>query len=146
MKIAIGTDHAGFEFKEIIKKYLESKGHEVLDEGTFNDERCDYPDYAKKVGESVTGGKSETGVLVCGSGIGMSMAANKITGVRAALCHDLYTARMCREHNDANVIVLPSRLIATAIAEEMLDLYLSTPFGGGRHEGRVTKINNLDAC
>jgi ribose 5-phosphate isomerase B len=144
MKIAIGTDHAGFDFKEAVVAYLKQQGHEVQDLGTHSKESCDYPDYAKAVGEAVVGGKAETGILVCGSGIGMSIAANKIHGVRAALAHDLYTARMSRSHNDANILVLPSRLIALEITKEMIELFLKTPFEGGRHAGRVDKMMKME--
>jgi ribose 5-phosphate isomerase B len=144
MKIAIGTDHAGYDFKEAMQAYLKSKGHDVQDLGTYNKESVDYPDYAERVGKYVVEGQAQFGILVCGAGIGMSIAANKIHGVRAGLCHDLYTARMARSHNDANIIVLPARLIALTIAYEMVDLFLATPFEGGRHAGRVEKIAKLE--
>jgi ribose 5-phosphate isomerase B len=144
MKIAIGTDHAGYDFKEAMAAYLRGRGHEVLDLGTHDKTPVDYPDYAARVGGSVVRGEALFGILVCGAGIGMSIAANKIHGVRAALCHDLYTARMARSHNDANIIVLPARLIALTIAYEMTDLFLATPFEGGRHAGRVEKIAKLE--
>lgn len=144
MKIALGTDHAGYDFKEGVQAFLKAQGHEVQDLGTFSKDSVDYPDYAERVCKYVVQGNARFGVLVCGSGIGMSIAANKVRGIRAALCHDLYTARMGRSHNDANVIVLPSRLIALPIAEEMLQLFLGTPFEGGRHAGRVDKITKLE--
>ena len=144
MKIAIGTDHAGFEFKQGLADYLRQQGYDVLDLGTFNTQSVDYPDYAKLVCDAVNDGRAVFGILVCGSGIGMSIAANKIHGIRAALCHDLYTARMGRAHNDANVIVLPGRMIALTIAEEMTLLFLKTPFEGGRHAARVDKIMKLE--
>jgi ribose 5-phosphate isomerase B len=144
MKIAIGTDHAGYDFKEGMQAYLKSKGHEVQDLGTFNKESVDYPDYAARVCQYVVEKQADFGILVCGSGIGMSIAANKIHGVRAALAHDLYTARMGRAHNNANILVLPSRLIALDIAKEMTDLFLNTPFEGGRHAGRVDKIMKME--
>jgi len=144
MKIAIGTDHAGFEFKQGLADYLRQQGYDVLDLGTFNTQSVDYPDYAKLVCDAVNDGRAVFGILVCGSGIGMSIAANKIHGIRAALCHDLYTARMGRAHNDANVIVLPGRMIALTIAEEMTLLFLKTPFDGGRHAARVDKIMKLE--
>lgn len=143
-QIAIGTDHAGFDFKEGLRAFLKEQGYDVLDLGTHDREPCDYPDYARRVGQAVVEGQARTGILVCGSGIGMSIAANKIHGIRAALCHDLYTARMGRSHNDANVLVLPSRLIALTIAQEMTLLYLNTPFEGGRHAARVDKIMALE--
>lgn len=145
MKLAIATDHAGFEFKEGLKAFLTKSGHEVEDLGTHDKNSCDYPDYAAKLGRRVAGGGAPFGILICGSGIGMSIAANKVPGVRAALCHDLYTARMARMHNDANVLVLPSRLLALAISEEMTELFLTTPFEGGRHQVRVEKMMRLDS-
>jgi ribose 5-phosphate isomerase B len=144
MRIALGTDHAGYDFKEAVLAFLKARGHDVQDLGTYSRESCDYPDYAERVCKQVVQGDARFGVLVCGSGIGMSIAANKVRGIRAALCHDLYTARMARSHNDANVIVLPSRLIALPIAEEMLDLFLATPFEGGRHAGRLEKIAKME--
>ncbi|HXC65487.1 MAG TPA: ribose 5-phosphate isomerase B [bacterium] len=144
MKLAIGTDHAGFEFKQGLADYLRQQGYDVLDKGTFDLQSVDYPDYAAKVCAAVNAGEATFGILVCGSGIGMSIAANKIHGIRAALCHDLYTARMGRSHNDANVIVLPSRMIALTIAEEMTLLFLKTPFEGGRHAARVDKMMKLE--
>ena len=144
MKIAIGTDHAGFEFKQGLADYLRQQGYDVLDLGTFNTQSVDYPDYAKLVCDAVNDGRAVFGILVCGSGIGMSIAANKVHGIRAALCHDLYTARMGRAHNDANVIVLPGRMIALTIAEEMTLLFLKTPFDGGRHAARVEKMMKLE--
>jgi ribose 5-phosphate isomerase B len=118
----------------------------VEDLGCYNQEPCDYPDYAEKLGKYVVEGRAQFGILICGSGIGMSIAANKVHGVRAALCHDLYTARMGRSHNDANVLVLPSRLLALAISKEMTQVFLKTPFEGGRHARRVEKIMDIDAC
>ena len=144
MKIALATDHAGFDFKEGLQKFLRGQGYDVLDLGTHDTESVDYPDYAKRCCDAVVQGQARFGILVCGSGIGMSIAANKVHGIRAALCHDLYTARMGRAHNDANVMVLPSRLIALAIASEMVQLFLNTPFEGGRHAGRVDKIMKLE--
>ncbi len=144
MKVALGTDHAGYDFKEAVQAFLKEQGHEVQDLGTYSKESCDYPDYAERVGKYVVQGSAQLGILVCGSGIGMSIAANKVHGVRAALAHDLYTARMGRSHNDANILVLPSRLIALDIAKEMILLFLNTPFEGGRHAGRVEKISKLE--
>jgi len=144
MKLSIATDHAGYDFKEGLMAFLKQDGHEVVDLGTHDRSPCDYPDYAALLGAHVVSGKSALGILVCGSGIGMSIAANKVPGVRAALCHDLYTARMARSHNDANVLVLPSRLLALAISIEMTQLFLSTAFEGGRHAARVEKMMKLD--
>jgi ribose 5-phosphate isomerase B len=145
MKLSIATDHAGFDFKEGLRAFLEQAGHEVVDLGTRDKSPCDYPDFARILGEHVVAGLSRFGILICGSGIGMSIAANKIRGVRAALCHDLYTARMSRAHNDANVLVLPSRLLALEISKEMTELFLATPFEGGRHAARVDKMMRLDS-
>lgn len=144
MKIAIGTDHAGFEFKEGLKKFLEGEGHQVTDYGTFDRQSCDYPDYAVKVGEAVAAGKEERGILVCGAGHGMSIAANKIPGVRAATCYDDYSARMSREHNDANVLVLPARVIAPTRGQELSNIFIKTAFEGGRHAGRIAKITEIE--
>ena len=144
MRIAIATDHAGFEFKEGMQAFLRGQGYDVLDLGTHNKDSVDYPDYAKLCCDAVLQGQARFGILICGSGIGMSIAANKIHGVRAALAHDLYTARMGRSHNNANILVLPSRMIALTIATEMTELFLNTPFEGGRHAGRVDKIMKLE--
>jgi ribose 5-phosphate isomerase B len=140
MKLAIGSDHAGYELKEILKDYLSSKNIEVKDCGPFNDERTDYPDYAKKVASLVHDGEVEKAILVCGSGIGMCMTANRFKGVRAAVLHDKYDAEMSRKHNDANVACFGGREIDEDSAKELLDLFLDTEFEGGRHEGRVKKI------
>jgi len=145
MKLAIATDHAGFDFKEGLRAFLAGEGHDVEDLGAFDRSPCDYPDFAARLGRHVVEGKAQFGILICGSGIGMSIAANKIRGVRAALCHDLYTARMSRAHNDANVLVLPSRLLALEISKEMTELFLATPFEGGRHAARVDKMMRLDS-
>ncbi len=144
MKIALGTDHAGYDFKESLQTYLKECGHDVQDLGTYDKESVDYPDYAERVCKYVVQGQATFGILICGSGIGMSIAANKVHGIRAALAHDLYTARMGRMHNDANVLVLPSRLIALAIAQEITDIFLATPFEGGRHTARLEKIKKLE--
>ncbi len=144
MKIAIGTDHAGFDFKEALKAYLESKGHAVTDYGAASKEACDYPDFAEKVGEAVAAGRQERGILVCGAGHGMSIAANKVPGVRAANCYDDYSTRMSRAHNDANVLVLPARVIAASRGQELADLFISTQFEGGRHARRVDKIREIE--
>jgi ribose 5-phosphate isomerase B len=144
MKLALATDHAGYDFKEGLQAYLKSKGHDVMDLGTHNKDSVDYPDYAKRCCEAVVQGQAALGILVCGAGIGMSIAANKVHGIRAALCHDLYTGRMAREHNDANILVLPARIIALTYAQEITDIFLSTAFAGGRHQGRVEKIMKME--
>lgn len=144
MKIIIGSDHGGFSLKEHLKQYLVAKGHEVEDYGTTNEESVDYPDYAQKVGEAVAAGKAEQGILVCGTGIGMSIAANKVKGVRAALCDNCYSAQKAREHNNANVMCLGERVLGRGFAEQIVDTYLATDFLGGRHAKRVEKIMNIE--
>ncbi len=141
MRIAIGADHAGFELKERLKEYLQATGHEVTDLGTNSTASVDYPDYGYAVGQAVASGQAERGVVVCGSGIGISMAANKVPGVRAGAPNDLFAARLMREHNDANVISFGGRITAFPLAEAMLDTFLSTPFAGGRHKRRVDKLD-----
>jgi len=142
--IALGADHAGYELKEALKGWLINHSFHVLDLGTPSTESVDYPDYAALVGESVADHKVERGLLVCGTGIGMAIAANKIPGVRAALCGDLYTARMSREHNDANVLVLGGRLMGADMAADILHAWLETDFAGGRHARRVAKIADIE--
>jgi ribose 5-phosphate isomerase B len=144
MKIAIGTDHAGFDFKESLKKFLEQQGHQVTDHGTFDRQSSDYPDFALKVGEAVLSGAQEKGILICGAGHGMSIAANKIPGIRAATCYDDYSARMSRQHNDANVLVLPSRVIAATRGQELALIFIQTAFEAGRHAGRLEKIHGIE--
>lgn len=139
-KIALGSDHGGFELKVEIKKYLEAKGYEVLDFGTNDGSSVDYPDYAKPVGKAVVSKEADCGILICGTGIGISIAANKIEGIRAALCHNVWTTRLTREHNDANVLCMGGRVIGPGIALEMVDVFLDTEFEGGRHATRVGKI------
>jgi ribose 5-phosphate isomerase B len=142
--IALGADHAGYELKEALKGWLINHGLQVLDLGTHSTQSVDYPDYAALVGESVADHKVECGLLVCGTGIGMAMAANKVPGVRAALCGDLYTARLSREHNDANVLVLGGRLLGADMAADILQAWLETDFAGGRHARRVEKIADIE--
>ncbi|HEY7041239.1 MAG TPA: ribose 5-phosphate isomerase B [Methylomirabilota bacterium] len=142
--IALGADHAGYGLKEALKAWLINHGYQVLDLGTHSTESVDYPDYAALVAESVVDHKVERGLLICGTGIGMSMVANKVPGVRAALCGDLYTARMSREHNDANVLVLGGRLMGTDMAADILQAWLQTEFAAGRHARRVEKIADIE--
>lgn len=144
MNIAIGSDHAGFDQKEALKGYLESLGHSVVDKGCFSDERVDYPDFALPVAEAVAAGEAERGVLVCGTGIGMAMAADKVAGIRAANVITEEFAVLCREHNDANVITLSGRFVSLDDNKKILDAFLTTAFGDGRHTGRVAKIMELD--
>ena len=139
--IAIGSDHAGFDLKAKLAEELRSSGYEVLDCGTGDaTNSVDYPDFGKAVAEAVTSGKTDGGVVVCGTGIGISIAANRHPGIRAALCHDVTMARLCREHNDANVLALGARLIGDVVAKDCLDAFLSTPFAGDRHVRRVEKL------
>lgn len=144
MKISIASDHAGFEQKERLRAFLESEGHEVIDRGPASDDRVDYPDYAVPVANDVAGGLVERGVLICGTGIGMALAADKVAGIRAANIITPQFAALCREHNDANVITLSGRFVDPEVNEEILRVFLSTEFGGGRHAGRVEKIMALD--
>ena len=143
MKLGVASDHAGFGLKEEIKKLLESDGHSVEDFGCPNEESCDYPDYAHKLCEALTNDACERGVLVCGTGLGMSYTANRYKGVRAALCTSVEMAKMSREHNDANVLVLGSRIIEVDLAREILKSWIETPFEGGRHLTRIRKIDGL---
>jgi ribose 5-phosphate isomerase B len=141
MKILLGCDHAGFELKETCKEYLERSGdHEVVDKGVFGTESCDYPVIAHEVAGGVSRGEAPFGILVCGSGIGMSVAANRHRGVRAALCHNLYAARMSRLHNNANVLALGGRVTGVDLALAIVDVFLGTGFEGGRHQRRVEGI------
>lgn len=140
MKIAIGSDHRGFDAKARIVALLEEMGHEALDHGTHSRESCDYPDFAIAVAEDVSAGRAERGILLCGSGVGVCITANKAPGVRAALCHDELTAQMSRRHNDANVLCLPADLVGEALIRSMTRQWLTTDFEGGRHARRVGKI------
>jgi ribose 5-phosphate isomerase B len=142
--VALGADHAGFPLKEDLKTWLIGRGYDVVDLGTQSAESVDYPDFAVGVGSAVTAGKADRGILVCGTGIGMAMAANKLPGVRAAACSDAFTARMSREHNDANVLALGARITSREAAIEILELWLASEFAGGRHARRVDKIVALD--
>ncbi len=144
MKIAIGADHAGFELKEKIKQRLAQQGINIQDEGTVSNESVDYPDFARKVGEDVAAHKVDLGVLVCGSGIGMSIAANKVPGIRAAPVTTVHEAQMSREHNDANVLTLGARILSEDLALKIVDRWLHTPFAGGRHQRRVDKISAIE--
>lgn len=143
MKIAIASDHAGFELKSYIKGYLLKKGFFVEDFGTDSEESVDYPDYAKKVCEAILFKGFERGILICGSGVGMSISANRFKGIRAALCQDLYTAEFSRFHNDSNVLCLSGRLIGKGLAEKIVDVWFSTNFEGGRHQKRIEKIEKI---
>lgn len=143
MKIAIANDHAGVEYKFILKKFLEDMGHEVINFGTDENASCDYPDYADKVTKALQNGEAERGVLICGTGVGMSIAANKHKGIRASLCGDTYSAEFTRRHNDSNVLVLGARVIGVEIMLSVAKVYFSTEFEGGRHQRRIDKIDSL---
>ena len=143
-RIALGADHAGFRAKETIKKYLEGAGYRVEDVGTHSEESVDYPDFARAVWERVAAGRDDLGVLVCGTGIGVSIAANKVEGIRAALAHDSLTARRAREHNDANVLALGGKVVGEDEAIAIVQEFLSAQFAGGRHQRRIDKINEMD--
>lgn len=145
MKIAIGSDHAGFPLKQEVKKYLEGLKHTVTDLGTHNTDAVDYPDYAEAVGKEVLSGKVDRGIVICGSGVGASVAANKIPGVRAGLCHDTYSARQGVEHDDMNVLVMGSRVIGPALAQELVSAYLSGQFTKeDRHMRRLKKVEAIE--
>ncbi len=144
MRLAFGSDHAGFELKTQLVDHARSAGHDVVDLGTDSAERVDYPDFGAAVARAVTGGEAELGVCVCGSGIGIAMAAGKIAGARAATVHDATSAHLAREHNDANILCVGERLVGPAVALEALDAFLSASFEGGRHTARVAKIDALD--
>src|SRR4026209_1309047 len=144
MRIAIGADHAGFALKQHLIGVLQRLGHAVDDRGTHSDAAIDYPPICADVSRQVTEGRADRGIVIGGSGQGEQMAANKVPGTRAALCNDLYTARMSREHNDANVLALGGCIIADALAEEILAVWLATPFAGGRHQRRVDQIASLE--
>ena len=142
--IAVGSDHAGYALKEQLADELRDLGHEVLDLGVHSNDRVDYPDFGAAVGRAVAGGDAELGLCVCGSGIGIAMAANKIPGVRAATVHDATSARLSRQHNDANVLCLGERLTEPGVASEALRAWLDAEFEGGRHIGRIDKLSDLD--
>lgn len=145
MKVAIGSDHAGFDLKVLLAKHLAEQGYEVLDVGTNSSEAVDYPDFAQAVGEAVVDGKAERGVLLCGSGVGASVAANKIPGVRAGLCHDGYSAHQSVEHDDVNVLVLGARIVGTSLATELMDAFLKARFSQEpRHVRRLNKVLALE--
>lgn len=144
MKIALGADHAGFRLKEQLRDRLQAAGHEVLDVGTTSEESTDYPNYAHKVTEKVVHGEAERGILVCATGLGMSIAANKVHGIRAGLAYNEDTARLTRAHNDANVLTLAQKYTPFEDAAKFVDIFLSTPFEGGRHQRRVNEITEIE--
>ena len=140
MKISIGSDHAGFEQKQELAAYLREQGYDVIDRGPDSDDRVDYPDYAAAVAHDVSNGVADRGVLVCGTGIGMALAADKIVGCRAANIINVQFAELCRQHNDANVLVMPGRFIDTDMARKIMDEFFATDFEGGRHQRRIDKM------
>lgn len=145
MKIAIGNDHAAPELKGAVKAHLEERGFEVIDVGCAVGERCDYPDKAEAVCEKVTSGKCELGILICGTGLGMSYAANKVKGIRAACCSDYFSARLSREHNNANVLCFGARVVGEGTAIDLVDIFVDTPFSGDeRHQRRLDKITAIE--
>lgn len=141
MKLSLGCDHAGYEYKERLKQYLEAKGYEVVDRGTFSKDSVDYPDFAHQVGNDVSTADATLGILICGSGNGVNITANKHEGVRSALCWMPQIASLARQHNNANVIAMPARFVAYEVVEEMTQVFIDTPFEGGRHQQRVDKIS-----
>ena len=144
MKIAIAADHAGFVLKEWLRQALVQEGHEVADYGTHSEESCDYPDYARPVASEVSAGRAERGILVCSTGIGMAIAANKVAGVRAAPAESPDEVRLTREHNDANVLTLGARFLDNQRAQELVEIFLATQYQGGRHARRLAKIARLE--
>lgn len=144
MKIAIGNDHAAVEMKMEIMEYLKSLGHEVINLGTDTTDSCNYPEYGERVGRAVVNGEAECGVLICGTGVGISIAANKVPGVRAAVCSDVTTAHLVKEHNDANIIAFGARIVGMETAKDIVKAYLDAEFLGGRHQTRVDLIHEIE--
>ena len=140
LKVAVGSDHGGFEYKESIIKFLQSKNIDCIDIGTYSKDSCDYPVIAKKLCEKILSGEADRGILICGTGIGMSIAANKIKGIRAALCHDTFSARATRAHNNSNVLCMGERVIGECLALDIVDMWLKTNFEGGRHQKRIDML------
>lgn len=143
-KLAIASDHAGFELKENVVAYLRAKGVEFEDYGPVNSDRVDYPDYGIQVAKAILDKKVERGIVICGTGVGMSIVVNRFPGIRGALCSDLFTTKMCREHNDSNILIMGARVIGMGLAEEIVKTWLETPFEGGRHQKRLDKIEEID--
>ena len=144
MKLGIGNDHAAYDMKLDIKAYLESKGHEVVDYGNHSTDRCNYPEFGEKVGRAVASGEVDAGVLICGTGIGISIAANKVKGVRAAVCSDPLSARLTKQHNNANIIAFGARIVGIETARAIVDEWLNAEYEGGRHEERVAMITEIE--
>ncbi|MFC0216409.1 ribose 5-phosphate isomerase B [Paenibacillus chartarius] len=145
MKIAIGADHAGYRLKDVLVPFLKELGHEVIDVGSHGPDSVDYPDYAFSVSEKVVSGDVDKGILLCGTGIGMCIAANKVPGVRAALVHDLFSAKATREHNDTNVLAMGERVVGPGVAQDIVKVWLETPFSEGeRHQNRINKVKSIE--
>ena len=144
MKIAIANDHAAVEFKNHIMEYVKSKGHEVVNFGTDSSQSCDYPEYGEKVGRAVASGEVDRGILICGTGVGISIAANKVKGVRAVVCSETYTVRYSRLHNNANILAFGARVVSTGLAELLVDEFLNTQYEGGRHQRRVDMLTEIE--
>ena len=144
MKIAMGNDHSAVELKNIIKEFVESKGYEVEDFGTNSSESCDYPVYGEKVGRAVASGEADLGILICGTGVGISLAANKVKGVRACVCSDPYTAKLSRMHNNTNILAFGARVVGSEFAKMITEAWLDAQFEGGRHERRVQMIMDIE--
>ncbi len=144
MKIAVGNDHSATGLKVEITKFVESMGHEVINFGTDGYESCDYPIYGEKVGRAVAAGEADCGILICGTGVGISIAANKVKGIRAAVCSDATTARLVKEHNNANILAFGARIVGSELAKDMVKAYLTADFLGGRHEERIAMISEIE--
>ncbi len=143
--IAIGSDHGGFALKQEVMEHLREKGVEYKDFGTYTEESCDYPEYGEAVARAVASGECTRGIAICGTGIGISIAANKVRGIRAAVCGDCYSAEMTRRHNDANILCMGARVVGSGLAMKIVDVFLETPFEGGRHARRVAKIHEIES-
>lgn len=144
MRIAIGNDHAAVELKQEIKQYVESLGHEVVNFGTDTNESCNYPEFGEKVGKAVVSGEFDCGILICGTGVGISIAANKVNGVRAAVCSDVTTARLVKQHNNANIIAFGARIVGSELAKDIVKAYLEAEFEGGRHQARIDMFSEIE--
>lgn len=144
MKIGIGNDHSAYELKNIIKAHLESKGYEVVDYGAYSSERSNYPEFGEKVARAILNGEVERGVLICGTGVGISIAANKVKGIRAAVCSEPYTAQLVRRHNNAQIIAFGARVVGDEMAKMIVDSFLNAEFEGGRHQMRVDMITDIE--
>ncbi len=144
MKIALGSDHVGFDMKQVVRKHLEEKGYECVDYGSESSARCDYPIYGERVGRAVAAGECDLGVLICGTGIGISLAANRVPGIRAAVCSEAYSAQLTREHNNANIIAFGARVVGEGTALSIVDAFLNAQFQGGRHAERVALLEAIE--